>query len=105
MTSDPVSKHTPGPWHIEERTDMEGYWIAIPAPIGRKVIAEVDTGFDEPWDSMQHANAHLIAAAPDMYSICKELLDWVHGNRPGRCLTDDMTQRLVAAIGKAEGNT
>lgn len=64
--------HTPGPWHIEDRTDSEGYWIAIPVPIGRKVIAEIDTGFDEPWDSQQHANARLIAAAPDLLALAKQ---------------------------------
>jgi len=45
----------------------------------------------------------LSKAAPDMYALCKELLDWVHGKRSGRCLTDEMTQRLVTAIDKAEG--
>ena len=51
------------------------------------------------------ANARLIAAAPEMYGLCKELMDWVHGKRTGRCLTDDMAQRLSVAIAKVEGRS
>lgn len=90
----------PGPWYIEERNDC--LWIVVPADIGRKVIAKIDIGFDEPFESQQRAHARLIAAAPELYSICRDILDWVHGKRDGRAVTNELTARLRDAIDKVE---
>lgn len=98
------TQHTPGPWYIEKRTDMEGYWITIPAPIGRKVIAEIDTGFDEPWDSQQHANARLIATAPELLAALRLIAD-THAS-DGALMTSAARQKIArAAIAKAQGNS
>jgi len=98
------TNHTPGPWKYRDEQGREEVWIGVPGQaIGMKVIATVQYGFTPPANLEQQANARLIAAAPELYQICREVLDWVHGARPGRCVTDDMTQRLFTAIAKAEG--
>lgn len=96
LTTDPKASHTPGPWGIEMHNDT--LWIAIPGTFGPKVIAEVDTGFDEPFESQQHANARLIAAAPDLLAALKELADSCDAI-PG-C---PVTTRARMAIHKATG--
>lgn len=68
------ASHTQGPWQSEETGD-DTIELFVPAPIGRKVIATIDIGFDEPWDSQQHANAAVMKAAPDLLDALKELRD------------------------------
>lgn len=94
------TKHTPGPWHksdtdilnpdrvfgIIAHDDCEG-----PDGDATQVVAEVCDG------PTAEADANLIAAAPDMYAVCKEIAE--HG-------TDDWDARmrtLLAAIRKARG--
>lgn len=100
-----MTGHTPGPWECYHDDGREEYKIGHErdVPVGIRHIATVSLGYDEPVETEQHANAHLISAAPEMYGLCKELLDWIHGKRTGRCLTADMTQRLSVTIAKAEG--
>jgi len=109
-TTDEVVRHTPGPWTVECVVGNDPHDICGPDRPGEgspNLLASVAYDFDDPLPHLSleeaNANARLIAAAPDMYKICRELLDWVHGKRPGRCVTDDMTQRLSAALAKAEG--
>lgn len=66
-----ATAHSQGPWGIE----MHGSWlyIAIPHTIGRKVLARLETGFNEPFESEQHANARLMVAAPDLLEALKKL--------------------------------
>ena len=65
--------HTPGPWNEHEgfitgrfKSDNEIHDICDPrcAPVDADTICEMD------------ANARLIAAAPELLEVCKELLDW-----------------------------
>lgn len=65
--------HTPGPWTLQELDGDEVYMIGLPQKVGFKVVAEVTFGYDEPWDTQQHANARLIAAAPDLLEALKRL--------------------------------
>lgn len=92
------AQHTPGPWSINEwpqaTTD-----IAIGA-IGTPLIAKVplrDVSINE-----QKANASLIAAAPDLLSVVKELEEsadyWSEYDVPL-----GIVDRLRAAIAKATG--
>ena len=82
--------HTPGPWFV-----LPSNPLCIENFAGNIGIVNLA--------SASEADARLISAAPDMYELCLELLEWIHGNRTGRCLTDDMSQRLVATIAKVKG--
>lgn len=53
-----MTKHTPGPW------TTGGFYVK--AADGHIMIADVTCGNGPPTDE-EKANAHLIAAAPDMY--------------------------------------
>ena len=94
-----MSGHTPGPW------------VASTTPAGRGKVANAD-GFSVanttagPY-ATQVANAHLIAAAPDLYSAIVELLD---ASNIAELPLREESERLVraedaarAAIKKARG--
>lgn len=105
-TTEPIT-HTPGPWHVEPHRD-DCLWVAVPAPVGRKVIAVLCIGFDEPWDSQQHANARLIAAAPDLLEALKAAqrdLETVEREMQGIApeAVSPALPIIRAAIAKAEG--
>lgn len=106
--------HTPGPWHVdpEYRTDRAGNMDGadqVCQPNGH-TVAFLATGMDE---EAHHANAHLIAAAPEMKEALKSLANEAagfmsmadpeaHGQTNLRCLQ----RRIDAAhdaIAKAEG--
>jgi hypothetical protein len=73
-------KHTPGPWQLEDADPNEEFEIFVPAqPCGRYNIATVCYGYDEPFESQQHANAKLIAAAPEMLDALKKARHWLEG--------------------------
>ena len=65
-----MSKFTPGPWSY----DQESMEISTPLRAGMSEIAIVETGWAEPFESEQQANAALIAAAPALYEALKDLL-------------------------------
>jgi hypothetical protein len=85
-----MSKHTPGPWHCHEV-------VGVYAKDG-KLVASVHT----PISDRSH-DARLIAAAPELLSVCKELAAsaayWSDYDVPV-----GIVDRLRAAIAKAEGS-
>lgn len=103
-------RHTPGPW----RTDMGGAWvrglrireedaegnIKGTAP----VVARVETGNHLP-DSEIRANAHLIAAAPDLLHAARLIVEgydeWIDSR--GSLPSENTIGLARAAIAKAEG--
>ena len=88
------SKHTPGPWALSK--SRAGHSIVCAS--GRTVAAAHLLGTIHPVDEVE-ANAHLIAAAPEMY----EALKWA------RILLDiEGKYSLIGidmALAKAEGRT
>jgi hypothetical protein len=95
------TKHTPGPWSLlQVAATGEVFVVTHPEtqPFTGHLIAARTTCPDWP------ANAHLIAAAPDLLASCKELAaDLVKHARYG--LNDAetaMLQRAEAAIAKAD---
>jgi hypothetical protein len=101
---------TPGPWEVETQYhDEEGYeqYIKSQAIIvrykdgGSATIARIN------WSNPVKGNAHLIAAAPDMYKAlkdhcdsCKAVIDMFFGNS-NACEFCDFGKALAKAEGQA----
>jgi hypothetical protein len=85
-----MSKHTPGPWKAIKSAD-HGYAITK---------AELNIERELAFVMLNEANAHLIAAAPEMYEALKAIMDCIpsiaQNNLP-------IWQRANAALAKAEG--
>lgn len=56
------AKHTLGPWYFDAETGE----VTCTARSMKVGIAKVDTGFSEPFETEQQANARLIATTPDL---------------------------------------
>jgi len=92
------NKWTPGPW----RVDDDG--VDYPLIIGNdeKYVCEI---LFHPQPSQQVANAHLIAAAPDLYEALETaescIVDVVGAF--GVKVPDEILQEIRAALAKARG--
>lgn len=85
-----MMKATPGPWSAHDgnvRTGLDDD--------GPSAIATCYGPF-----GVASANAHLIAAAPDLLTACMSTLDYSNKQVPPEWVRDQMR----AAIAKAEGN-
>lgn len=72
-----ISTHTPGPWMAQVLIRDHGGWRDptqhITVRAGDTLIVDCDTHFvGYPDDPVNAANAHLIAAAPDMFTAIKD---------------------------------
>ena len=65
-TKEKHATHTPGPWQIDDCTPGESTGLRFEVGTKDSVIARTTDGWKE-----AHANARLIAAAPEMYEMCK----------------------------------
>ena len=123
LESRTMSKHTPGPWRIEQQNPNQCY-TAIGKPIavvGGEVTGEtVEFVIGLCCDYGPHgveqttANAHLVASAPDLLEACELAGDYLnrlaafYGNLPDglgddgaeACMIRDM---IRAALRKVEG--
>jgi hypothetical protein len=105
-TTERVASHTPAPWGLSNDEGSERYEIGINADVGVKIICSVDYGFDEPFDSQQHANARLIAAAPELLAALKRILGAVypgtekHHETGCRCFIHEAQQAIAKATGE-----
>ena len=95
-------KHTPGPWHILSGGFISNSVLSDWAS-DKHYVAQVKGG-----NIYNHANAHLIAAAPDLLEACKiaanNLRDEVNGLRDeSEEDWDYEIETLEQAINKAEG--
>jgi len=72
MTSIP---YTPGPWQVVNRSDITGapdLSVQVADPRSKQVGSKQVVRWDKPYPSdTDHANAHLIAAAPDLLAACE----------------------------------
>lgn len=105
--------HTPGPWKVG------GEWPELVAVYDSRsiYIAHAETGEYKDWVAenplgreVGTANAHLIAAAPDLLQSCKELCRRLESNELVNRPSDPCNEydqpyydRARAAIAKAEG--
>ncbi len=109
-----MSEHTPGPWRVEDGHDGHGHWhYSIGArhqwPEGEAAFCAL--AFTPPlgvgpYAVNRQADAHLIAAAPDLFEALKDLMVSIEsdeeGDEAGRVLAAALTSAAVA-IAKAEG--
>lgn len=95
------SKHTPGPWNYQE-------WgrLILDSGTGSSVRLVATVALNT-YRDQGSANAHLIAAAPDLLEVaqhCEELLVRYEINRiDGERIADEALTRIRAAISKATG--
>lgn len=95
-----ATKPTPGPWRarIEQ---CGGAWFAEIDGPGRERLAELRTSTSDTFTKEDAANAHLIAAAPDLLKALEEVRDCQRcAEDYGRCVACD--QRIKTAIAKAQ---
>lgn len=96
------TKHTPGPWRVDERLSC----AAIATSKGDLTYIYRHTGIAEAItvDELK-ANASLIAAAPTLLEACKAMLA-VYENAPVEITAwwESQISMLRAAIAKAEGS-
>lgn len=91
---------TPGPWHADM---MEDDHPSMPPRVysDQKLVA--CTGNGEDWTKVGgrwEADAHLIAAAPDMYEALEAIL-----SGPMQFSSDGLVKQSIDALKKARGET
>jgi hypothetical protein len=91
-------KHTPGPWKPRKSSyrieGVEDTWCIDWSP-DQEEVAEIVHG---------EANAHLIAAAPDLLAACELALNGIELSN-GVPYSEDVITELRAAIARAKGET
>ena len=92
-----MSEHTPGPWEVKGSiSTRDGIWVDMPE--GRRAFAYAsNVDLDPDSEETAYANAHLIAAAPDLLEALENI-----GNDDGR-IPKTIWDMCVSAIKKAKG--
>lgn len=99
---------TPGPWSIRHHKKLDPAWADRPRNVldsqGRILVTWVDTG-GVSWQAggEKRANAHLIAAAPDLYAALESVQRCAEGSGPFEIA--DLNRQVLAALAKARGET
>lgn len=97
-----MSEHTPAPWIMYDKDEYGTCSIAQVRDVTNLVIARTST----PVDGDEEANAHLIAAAPELLDA---LDDFISGASTGAITSDHdetfeyLIKRSKRAIAKARG--
>jgi len=86
-------KHTPGPWGFEDKDN--DHMITAGKDSRGRFRYVCDPSYSP--NKQERANAHLIAAAPELYAALKHIL-W-----NDRISSDEWLLKTRAAIAKAEG--
>ena len=102
--NDTKEKHafTPGPWQIEDCTPGESTGLRFEVGTKDSVIARTTDGWKE-----AHANARLIAAAPQLLEQCnlfeKVLTHLINSGDSGADLERDKLREVLAKVEGGEG--
>jgi len=91
---------TPGPWRIHNNgADTAGEVAVVYCTSAG--YANICGARDREWsESANDANAHLIAAAPDLYEALENLIAWID---PNENYDEPQTNAAYAALAKARG--
>lgn len=102
---------TPGPWEAvfrdDERELPQMMYVGLVADISDSIkvrAASVVTDGRVSWEAEWAANARLIAAAPDLLAVTRELLEDHCRIEPHHEDVCALCKRARAAISKAEGS-
>ena len=100
---------SPAPWSINEDGEVWCKYISNaiqPNKIRTRVVARPNFYFDE-----SKSDAHLIAAAPELYEALLKALPWladigeeVVGTEPAACIAE-IVKEAEAALAKASGGS
>ena len=95
----------PGKWNVD-RDDLAGFiFTAVGSQQGIVALVVGGDEGDSPSDAASEANAHLIAAAPDLYEALNNLLEATdaRGNLPYGKERDDLLNAGWLAVKQARG--
>lgn len=93
------TKFTPGPWRVSQTYPVGDYCIHAAGCPWQLAYIAANTNVDWPLE----ANAHLIAAAPDLYAALERTLSYLT-SYPGNSGINAWEQAR-AALSKARGET
>lgn len=92
-----ASKHTPGPWR------MNGNYVSGSDSDGRAMIAHLVVNNDTMFAiGRAEANARLIAEAPAMLAIIRQMLDQARGNA-GKPMPDVLIGQALLLVARIDG--
>ena len=98
-----MTKHTPGPWELHAMDDQCMWSLRIRDGNGATIVAIKSR---KPFSDADRANAHLMAAAPEMLAalhLVDKYLAWLNGTAVGCTARYDTVALAVRqAIAKAE---
>lgn len=97
------AKHTPGTWSIQEHTEIRGVDGFVAETCFKHIYGKGNCCIPT---AKEKANAHLIAAAPELLEACKDVYNHYTRLYRERIEKGDVPahmQRLQMAIAKAEG--
>jgi hypothetical protein len=93
-------KHTPGPWVIDGSVNAEN--LDVINSEGR--IAMIDDSRSTGWNVPTiNANARLIAAAPDMYALLRDVVALLDNPDADQFDADKVERRILDILSKVEG--
>ena len=98
-----MSEHTPGPWEINLGMRPPRIYAQHES---HTTIVDLPHWLQEHWPERE-ANAHLIAAAPDLVvaleAMVEEKCDYMRINNLGDCLQQHTVKQSLAALAKSRG--
>ncbi len=96
-----MSKFTKGPWETWGDSEIILYVREGRANGATLCTMQLPHSIDDVAE--QNANAHLIAAAPDLYEACKQINEyWTAGKARSRGTFKLLRKQLSAALAKAK---
>jgi hypothetical protein len=103
--------YTPGPWHAKPRGTKSSTWEVVTNPTFREVEIVAEAGHviaDLRWNGKNEgpaglANAHLLAAAPEMLKALESALNVLEVYLPGMNICKSVIPKVRAAVAKAKG--
>ena len=97
--SERKEKFTPGPWEMYEVLDHnDNPRVGVHTHPDQETIYEEDGATRE-----DRANSHLIAAAPDLYEVLSDTVQFIGWDEAPETQIERILDRIEAALVKARG--
>ena len=107
MSTTQTAQHTPGPWHINGGPNpTKPNYATICVKPGDHTTVDHICSIGERHSANWHANARLIAAAPELLAQLKSLLEMFDhdaAHQPDPITAGEMIDATLATIARAEG--